>query len=351
MFIVDGHLNLAYDALVNGRNLQQPLQQLRDHERRKHPAGIAAMTLPALKEAGVGLVLGTIFALPADRHTSEIGYHTRIQAQKMGMSQLDYYHRLADEDETMRLVYTQAHLAEVVNSFAEGERPLLSIVPLLKGADPIREPEVLEQWVERGLRVIGLAWDDTAYASGFQRGSRFGLTKAGHQLLEIMTEFSLIADLSHLSEKAFLEVLDSYSGSVIASHSNVRALVPGSERHLSDTQIQLIGERGGVIGISSYNPLLRRNHRHGDPQHLLTVDHVVAHIDHVCQVLGDAAHVGLGTGLGGSFGAADLPTDLDSVADLPVIGAGLKQRGYGDEEVTAVLGQNWLHLLQHTLPE
>lgn len=351
MFIVDGHLNLAYDALVNGRNHHQPLSQLRAREKGRHPAGLATVTLPALKEAGVGLVFGTLFAPPAERRTAETGYHTPAQAAQMATAQLDYYHRLADEDETIRLVRSRTELAEVVASFAEGERPFLGIIPLLKGADPILEPEELERWVERGLRIVGLAWDDTTYASGFWRGGRFGLTKAGHQLLDMMADFDLIADLSHLSEKASLELLDRYPGTLIASHSNARALAPDSERHLSDTQIQLIGERGGVIGISPYNALLRRGHRHGDPKHSLTVDHVVAHIDHVCQVLGDAAHVGLGTGFGGVFGAADLPTGIESLMDLVGIGAGLKERGYGDEAVTAVLGQNWCHLLQNALPE
>ncbi len=351
MFIVDGHLELAYDALVNGRNHHQPLSQLREQEKGRHPAGIATMTLPALKEAGTGLVFGTLFASPAERRTSETGYHTQAQAEQMAMAQLDYYRRLADEDDTIRLVRSRGELAEVVDSFAAGERPFLGIVPLLKGADPIREPEEIEKWVERGLHIVGLAWDDTAYASGFRRGSRFGLTKAGHQLLEIMADFGLIADLSHLSEKASLEVLDSYSGAVIASHSNVRTFVPDGGHHLSDTQIQRIGERGGVIGISPYNSFLRRGHRHGDPKQQLTVEHFVSHIDHVCQVLGDATHVGLGTGLGGRFGAADLPTGLDSVADLPAIGTGLRERGYGDEEITAVMGQNWLRLLQQSLAE
>lgn len=351
MFIVDGYLNLAYDAVVNGRNHHQSLQQLRDHEKGRHPAGVATLTLPALKEAGVGLVLGTIFAQPAERRTAETGYHTQAQAERMATAQLDYYHRLVDEDQTIRLVGNQAELAAVVASFVDEERPFLGIIPLLKGADPIREPEELERWVARGLRIVGLAWDDTVYASGFRRGSSFGLTKTGHQLLEIMADFGLIADISHLSEKASLELLDSYPGAIIAAQSNVRALVPDSECHLSDTQIQLIGERSGVIGISPYNPLLQRGHRHGDPNHSLTIDHVVAHIDHVCQVLGDAAHVGLGTGLGGSFGAADLPTGLDSVSNLGAIGKGLQERGYGEAEVTAVLGQNWLGLLEQTLPE
>jgi membrane dipeptidase len=311
---------------------------------------MATLTLPALAEAGVGLALGTIFAPPAAKRNAEFGYHTQPQAEQMAQAQLDYYHRLADENETIQLVRSQTELATVVKS-RDGERPFFGIIPLLKGADPIGEPEAVEMWFERGVRIIGLAWDDTAYASGFLRGSRFGLTKAGHQLLEIMADFGIIADASHLSEKAFFALLDSYPGTLIASQSNARALVPDSERHLSDGQIQALGERGGVIGISPYNPLLRRGQRHGDPKELLVIEDVVAHIDHICQVLGDAAHVGLGSGLGGPFGAADLPTGMDSVLDLAAIGAGLKERGYGEVEITAVLHQNWLRLLQNALPD
>lgn len=347
-FLIDGHLDLAYNALINGRNLQQPLAQLRAQEKGRHPAGVATVTLPALQVAGVGLVFGTIFAPPATKRTPGTGYQTQLEAQQIGMAQFDYYHRLADEDETIRLVRSQTELNEVVATLEEGERPLLGIVPLLKGADPIREPQMLEVWVERGLRIVGLAWDDTIYASGFQRGSRFGLTKQGYQLLEIMADFGLVADLSHLSEKASLELLDNYPGPMIASHSNARALVSG-ESHLSDTQIQLLGERGGMIGISPYNPFLRRGQRHGEPKQQVTMDDLAAHIDHVCQLLGDAAHVGLGTGLDGRFGAADLPTGMDSVGDLVQIGEALKQRGYGEAEVTAVLAGNWLRLLQRSL--
>lgn len=349
MFIVDGHLELAYDAVVNGRNLQQPLPALSRREKGRHPAGVATVTLPALKDAGVGLVFGTIFAQPALRYTAEIGYHNPPQAHQLGMAQLDYCHRLADENETICLVRTQAELTAVTESLGS-ERPYLGIVPLLKGADPIRQPEELELWVERGVRIVALAWDDTAYASGFQRGSRFGLSKAGHQLLEIMADFGLAADLSGLSEKAALEILDRYPGPLLASHSGARALVP-DERHLSDKQIALLGERGGVIGVPLYNPLLRRGHRHGEHKELVTLDHLVAHIDHICQVLGDASHVGLGSGLGGRFGAVDIPTGIYSVADLPAIGLALKQHGYWEGEVTAVLGQNWLRLLPGCLPE
>jgi membrane dipeptidase len=60
-------------------------------------------------------------------------------------------------------------------------------------------PEELEMWYERGLRVIGPAWDDTRYASGAWRNGRFGLTKAGHHLLEVMGELGFILDLTHMT--------------------------------------------------------------------------------------------------------------------------------------------------------
>jgi len=152
-----------------------------------------------------------------------------------------------------------------------------------------------------------------------------------------------------MSEKASLEALDSYPGVVIASHSNARTLVPG-ERQLSDTQIRLIGERQGVIGVVLSNSFLRAGHRKGEHKELVTLDQVAAHIDHICQLTSSAAHVGVGSDLDGGFGAADIPAELDSVADLSKIGEKLTERGYTTIDVENILGGNWLHLLRRTLP-
>jgi membrane dipeptidase len=205
-------------------------------------------------------------------------------------------------------------------------------------------------WVEKGLRIVGLAWDDTRYADGAWRGSRRGLTNEGRELLEVMNEFPLILDLSHMSEKASLEALDQYEGSVMASHSNSRTLVPG-ERQLSDTQIRTLGERGGVIGTVMANGFLRAGHEKGDPKELVTLDHVLAHIDHVCQLLGDARHVGLGTDMDGGFGVDDIPAEIDSVVDLPLIAKKLLDAGYEEADVAQIMGGNWLNLLRSTFRE
>jgi membrane dipeptidase len=215
----------------------------------------------------------------------------------------------------------------------------------MEGADPLRTPEELALWVERGLRLVGLAWDDTRYAAGAWRGGKQGLTKEGRALLEVMAEFRVILDLTHMNERASLEALEQYQGPVAATHSNCRALVDG-ERQLSDEQIQAIGERDGVIGIVLFNKFLQAGYEKGDGKEKVTVDQIVAHIDHICQTLGDADHVGLGTDMDGGFGAGDIPAKLETSADLPLIADGLRSAGYEEGHVQQIMGMNWINLLR-----
>ncbi len=351
MILVDAHLDLAYNALAYGRDLTLPLSALRA-QTTQQPAGrgIPTVCLPALQEAGVALAFATLFVPPLNEKLAQVensyAYRTPAEAHRLAMAQLDYYHRLADEQPNIRLVTDLPSLQTVLDSHQAGSTtpPLLGLVPLMEGADPIRQPEEVEMWHARGLRLVGLAWDDTRYAAGAWRGGG-GLTKAGYRLLDIMAEFGLIADLTHLSERASLEVMAHYPGAIVATHSNARALVPG-ERQLSDRQIALLAEREGVAGVALYNRFLRAGYAKGDAKALVTLDHVVAHIDHICQLLGSANHVGIGSDLDGGFGAADIPTEMDSVLDLGLIGERLRAKGYTTADIDNIMGGNWLRLLR-----
>jgi len=353
MFIVDAHLDLAYAALNYGRNLTQPLSAIRAAEPKKPGArGTATVSLPDIRQAGVRLAFGTLFVSPGNTPFSEpedtMTYTTADEAHTLAMRQLDYYHQLADTDPAIQLVGTQADLNWVIACHAT-ENPRLGIVPLMEGADPIRHPEEVAMWHERGLRLVGLAWDDTRYAAGAWRGGG-GLTKDGCHLLEAMADLGMILDLTHMSEQATLEAIDRYEGPIVATHANARRLVPG-ERQLSDTQIRRLGERDGVIGVVFYNRFLRANHQRGEPKERVTLAHVAAHIDHICQVLGDAAHVGIGSDFDGGFGAEDIPAELDSAADLPALVPVLREMGYSDADIRGIMGENWVRLLRRALPE
>ncbi len=354
MFIIDGHLDLAYNALKYGRNLLLPVDEIRRTEAGSTlPNGRAMVSFPALQDAGVALVFGTIFTEPAKKRFSAekelFVYRDADEAYAYGQSQLDYYHRIADNVETIKLVGDKKTLESVVASHNPREKPLLGIIPLMEGADPIREPAEAELWFERGLRLIGLAWDDTRYSAGAWRGNG-GLTSEGRRLLEIMADLGFVLDLTHMSEEATLQALDLYEGSVVATHSNARSLVPG-QRQLGDLQIRRLAEQGGVIGIVLSNGFLKASYRRGDPKEEVTLNHVAAHIDHICQCVGDALHVGIGSDFDGGFGAESAPAGMETIADLPLIAAALKEYGYDPIDIGNIMGGNWLNLLRRSLPE
>jgi membrane dipeptidase len=348
--IVDAHLDMAYTALAYKRDLTKTVAQLRDEEAgRKVGDGLITATFPSLLDGGVGLIFGTMFVAPysKQREGQELVYRQPAEAHRHAMRQLDYYHRLADSLDYLRLVGDQESLAEVVSSHQEGETPLLGIVPLMEGADPIAGPEALEEWVERGLRIVGLAWDDTRYAGGAWQNTQLGITPAGYALLEAMTDYNLILDITHMSEKASLEALERYEGRVVATHSNPRQLIP-MNRHLSDTQIHRLAERKGVMGVVLYNRFLKPGLTMSDPKESVTLDVVVAHIDYVCQLLGTAENVGIGSDFDGGFGAQHIPAEIDSVHDLHKIGSALREKGYAPADVRGIMGGNWLRLLEET---
>lgn len=350
MLIIDAHLDLAYNALNNGRFLTQTAADIRHTEHPDSSRGTITATFPDMQKGGVGLVFGTLFVTPAHAKHAVMGdkmtYHNAEQAHGFAMQQLDYYHRLTDEFNHLRLVTDNTSLNTVLHSQQNDDgETLLGIVPLMEGADPIRVPEEAAYWYERGLRLIGPAWDDTRYATGAWSDSRDGLTKEGFQLLEVMADLGFILDLTHMSEKATLESLERYEGIVVATHTNCRHLVP-TQRQFSDTQIRLLGERDGVMGTVLYNQFLLKGWRQSDRKEEVTLEHVVAHIDHVCQVLGSARHVGIGSDMDGGFGAEAIPAELDTIADLPKIGDKLKERGYDPHDIENIMGGNWLRILK-----
>lgn len=350
MFIVDSHLDLAYNHLEFGRDLRLPLADLRQMEEGGPVPlrnGTATVTLPELRRGRIGLVFGTLYVGPFNKNRPEdkVIYHNKRQAHNQAMRQLDYYHRLADTVPYVRLVTDTKSLDEVITS-QSGEEPLLGIVPLMEGADPIREPQEAELWYEHGLRLVGLAWSNTRYAGGNWTGSGVGLSKEGHRLLDVMAGLGMILDHTHLSERSSLEALDRFEGMSVATHSNARNMVPDvKERHLGDIQIRRIAERGGVMGIVLANGFLKpggRTLKKSD----VTVADVAAHVDTICQLVGSAAHVGIGSDFDGGFGRENIPAEIDSVADLTLIADALKTRGYSDTDVAGVMGGNWVNLLR-----
>jgi membrane dipeptidase len=221
----------------------------------------------------------------------------------------------------------------------------------MEGAEGVREPAELEYWYRRGVRIIGPAWAGTRFCGGSREPGP--LTQEGYELLEGMAEYHFTLDLSHMDEMASLQGLETYPGPIIASHANALRLLPGtsSNRHLTDRVILGLLERGGTIGIVPVNNFLRPDWKESGGRSSVTLDYFVAQIDTICQMAGDALHVGIGSDFDGGFGLQSVPSDVDTIADLRKIIPILSQKGYTEVDISAILGGNWLVYLQNSLPE
>lgn len=357
--IVDAHLDLAWNALTFGRDYTRPALVTREREQHTETPARNGHTLLGLADFLVGrvaVIFGTLFAAPQRRKLGEwdrLTYADSAQAHRLYAQQLDYYHQLVDEHQAFQLIGARGDLENVLATWQQDDlaKRRIGLVPLMEGADAIREPKEAEWWMERGVRIVGLAWASTRYAGG--TGEPGPLTPEGRRLLNTLADLGLMLDLAHASDESFLEALDRFEGVALASHANPRALVknpPRPERFLSDAMIRRLAERGGVIGVVPYNRMLNGEWQASQGKQAVTLEAVAAMIDHLCQVTGSAAHAGLGSDFDGGFGVASTPAEIDTIADLHQLAPRLAARGYSEPDIAAILGGNWIALLRRGLP-
>lgn len=338
MLIVDAHLDLSYNAL-RGRAVERPArEQVADEE------GIPTVGLPDLRAGGVGLVCATIFCEPSI--DDKPGYRTPDEARAAALRQLAWY-REQEAAGRMRFVRSRVELPDADGNAHDPSRagaPVAAIL-LLEGADPIRSPADVGEWHAAGLRMVGLAWKRTRHAGG--TGAPGPLTDEGVALVRELDRFGIIHDASHLAEESFWQLLDVSAGPVVASHSNCRAFVP-TDRQLSDDMIKAIASRGGVIGINFFDKFLLPPEQYKTRR--ATLADVIRHVRHICDLAGGAKHVGIGTDMDGGLGREEIPEEIRTSADLPRMADALSAAGFGDADVRAIMGGNWLELFRRTLP-
>jgi membrane dipeptidase len=364
--IVDGHLDIAANALMNVRDLTLPVGEIRAREPARRRS-IAMTSLPSLAAAGVGVVFATLFAEPAaswagdwDEIAEVVAplpcYTEPAEAEAAALVMLDLYERWAEEGQ-IRLITSVVTLDDHLRRFAED--PVPGLVLTLEGADPLVTPDHLERFVRRGLRVIGLAWGTTRYAGG--SGSSDGVTPLGRELLQAMAEQRVIHDAAHLSEEAFWEAVALPCRALCASHGTARRLMtrPGPfngvpyNRYLSDDQIAEVARphgaaSRGVIGLALLNDFLEARWNLLQPERgpVVSVDDQVArHFAHIARIAGWES-VGLGTDIDAGYGRDETPAGVDTCADWPRLADVVP-----DHARAGVLGDNWLRFLREALPE
>lgn len=363
LLIIDGHLDMAANALALRRDLTQPVRVLREREggarpprsahkdsleRREGPLlleqGPATVSLPEMRAGRVGIMVSTIMCrVQASGPYTDHAVRTRAAAYALGQSHLAYYQALVRQRE----ICWVRDIPELEACLRAWENPSphtpVGLILSMESADPILGPDQVPEWHQAGLRSVSLThFGSNIYGHG--TGTRGGLFPSAYPLMDALRQAGIVLDLTHAAELAFWQILDYWDGPVHASHCNCRALVPG-QRHLSDEMIKAIADRGGVMGMVFTESMLNPSWVWGEPAtHRKTATRsmsaVVEHVDHVCQLLGSADHVALGTDLDGGFGRDLAPTDLDTIADLQKFLDILRSRGYQEEDVRKIAHGN-----------
>lgn len=353
--IFDGHMDLALFAVSYNRDLTLSAQQINQHEEGMsdtHDRARAVNSLFEMREAGVAVCVSSLAARvdPQVRPIlrADLDFRTHRMAYANAQGQLAYY-RVLERENRLKLIRTSAELQTHWRKWrqANNKETPPGLIVAMEGADPIVDPAQVGSWWEDGLRSVMLShFGKSQYAYG--TGSSGTLTPEGRQLLREFEQVGMILDVSHLSDPSFDEALEQFSGPVMASHNNCRALVSG-DRQLDDRQIGMLLERDAVIGAVTDAWMLVPGWVLGKSKpDNLRLSAVADHIDHVCQLAGNTRHAAIGSDMGGTN---HMPSDLRTTADLHRIGNALKQRGYGEPDIDAIFYKNWLRFFTEYLPE
>jgi membrane dipeptidase len=337
----DAHLDLACLA-ENGRDMT------RGPDDCGGPWQPATLTFPSMSAGGVAACLGTIFTEADGDDAVRYPAGDAQAAHAAGLRQLERYQQW-ERDGLIRLWQGPQRPAP-----AQSRGPI-SLGILMECADPIRTPDELDWWAQRGVVAIGMAWGrGSRYASGNSEPScsgPVGLTDIGLALVRRMDDLGIVHDISHLSDRALADLLEATDRPIIASHSNCRALLDGvSQRHLTDAAIKEVGRRGGIIGLNLVKYFVRTGLSRTDPADRPTADEAAAHVEHICGLMGHRRGVGLGSDLDGGISGHDLPAGIDSPSGFRLLADALARRGWSGADLHNFEWGNWARFWRLSAP-
>ncbi len=350
MLLFDAHLDLSMNAVEWNRDFTRSLEEVRTREAGmtdKLDRANGVVTLDEMRRGNIGLCIATQIARYVSLDNPLPGWHSPEIAWSITQAQLAWYREMERLGQMVQIVDRDGlnRHVELWQNNPPADAPI-GYVLSLEGADSICSPAHLERAYEYGLRALGPAhYGEGRYAPG--TGSEGGLTPLGRDLLKQMRELGIVLDATHLTDEAFWEALELWDGPVWASHNNCRALVP-AQRQFSDEQLKALVERDAVIGMAFDAWMMHADWVRGTttPQSVgLKIERIALHIDHICQLAGNARHVGIGSDLDGGFGTEQAPLDLESIADLQSLATTLADRGYSQADIEAIMHGNWIRRL------
>lgn len=353
MLIIDAHLDLSMNALEWNRDLKRTAADIRAREKYltdKIDRGKGTVSLPELRKGKIGLVVATQIARFVAEDSTLPGWHSPEQAWAQTQGQLAWYKAMETEGEMIQITNGEElenHIALWNNNTIPDNNKPVGFILSLEGADSLVHLSYLEKAWQNGLRALGPAhYGPGRYSPG--TGMEGPLTHAGIDLLKKMQELNIILDITHLTDEAFTQAVSLFKGHIWASHHNCRALVP-HQRQLTDEQIKILIEREAVIGGVMDTWMLMPGWIRGknDPkEENITLNNLIDHYDHICQIAGNSNHIAIGSDLDGMYGLEQSPCDIDTIADIQRLSRLLTKRGYSQTDIENIFHGNWLRFLR-----
>ena len=326
LFFIDSHHDILMDVLAR-------------HHRGERGA-LSGYWAPLMRKGGIDVQVLPVYV--DDRFLPGLGLREILRALQAALEDVE------SDDSALQLAHSVSDIRSIT---ASGK---LAGVLALEGCDGLGgDARVLRALCRLGVHMVAFTWERrNAFADGTGVRNPGGLTDAGREALRGLCKDKVIFDVSHLAQPGFWDAIDIVDGPLVASHSNARA-VYDHPRNLTDDQIRAIADCGGVIGLNFYGGYI------DDPP---TCARMADHLQHMVDLVG-IEHFGIGTDflegtllevsklalVESSIGPDMLDNwipDCKSADQMPVFVAELVKRGISREDLTALLGGNWLRVFE-----
>lgn len=353
--ILDGHVDLPFRMVVKGFMVRKEIEDVSIET-------TGNFDYPKAKKGGLDAPFMSIY-IPSR-------YQETGGAKVFADSLIDMVSHLPEEFPDLFALANSPQ--DIEANFKKG---LISLpMGMENGASVEDDLENVEYFFNRGIRYITLthATDNQICDSSYDESDDTwdGLSPFGEEVVKEMNRLGMLVDISHVSDKAFFDVMKIVKAPVIASHSSARKYTPGFERNMDDEMIKLLGENDGVIHINFGSSFLSKEYQDNiseirehlvnyrtekglsqddevyqeyaesymkDNKQFEDVEKVADHIDHVVSLVG-IDHVGFGSdydGVGDS-----LPTGLKDVSTFPNLIRELLERGYSKKDIAKICYKN-----------
>lgn len=317
-----------------------------------------------MREGMIGAQWWSIYTSPNIPESESVAHAIKL---------VDFVHRMASEyPETFEVAYTTDDVERIFN-----EGKIASLMGLEGGHAIANSTAILRMFYELGIRYMTLThgrtldWADSAT----DEPKHGGLTDLGQQIVQEMNRIGMLADLSHVTPDVMRQVAEISEAPMFFSHSSARGLCD-HPRNVPDDVLDLVRDSNGIVMVTFVETFISEERRQfyaerasyqrkaeylypGQPDEVTrqmtewderneapksTLQQVADHIDYIRDRIG-VDHIGIGSDYDG---IPTLPTGLEDVSTLPNLFAELLDRGYSDDELRKIAGENMIRVMRDT---